>query len=502
MTRIFSFSVLLIPFFCFGQQQYFNKRYDINQTSDLGFYILPYDTGYIAWISSSVQPNESRKVVEYFLGPGGNNNLTKIYGDTALANWTYLGGPGKIARTNDLGYALGGSLRTSVNEANVVLYRFDHFGDTVFVKFYGDSVFQSGWQCKQTRDGGFIITGQTLSSDPYGDVLLIKTDINGIMQWQKHYGGIDQELGYSVDTCLDGGYIIGGFTMSYGIHSLTDFPNTYLVKTDSLGNLEWEQHLGGYFYDAFWQVLQGSDGYIYAFGLYSVYDDSVNCCGGFDKPYAVKFDLAGNLLWEKLYGDSAFDTGILCAEEVANNEFILGGIITGSNQNHKGLIIRINNFGDSLFYNTYVNLHGAFSHSIFYDVSADIDNGYICTGFVSPLVPDTGTQDIWVLKLDSNGCEISNCLLSEITISQPVKPPFGIYPNPVTANSEITFTYSTLSEPGEIFIYNVDGKKVAAYSLPQWSSIQKVKLPKVAGGIYMANLVIGNLSANMKFVIQ
>src|SRR5437667_68058 len=83
----------------------------------------------------------------------------------------------------------------------------------------------SGYQCKQTNDGVFVIIGVT---DIFNtDILLIKTSSLGSIQWQKTYGGAGVDYGYTVDICKDGGYIIGGYTSSYGAG---DF-DTYIIKT-------------------------------------------------------------------------------------------------------------------------------------------------------------------------------------------------------------------------------------------------------------------------------
>jgi hypothetical protein len=75
------------------------------------------------------------------------------------------------------------------------------------------------------------------------------------------------------------------------------------------------------------------------------------------------------------------------------------------------------------------------------------------------------------------------------------------YPNPTFSNSEITFTYLSQGSATEIIINNIDGKEVARYRLPQWSSTQTVKLPQMARGIYAVRLTGAN-AAVQKLVVQ
>jgi hypothetical protein len=74
-----------------------------------------------------------------------------------------------------------------------------------------------------------------------------------------------------------------------------------------------------------------------------------------------------------------------------------------------------------------------------------------------------------------------------------------IYPNPIIGE-ELTFTYNISSEKGTLIIYNEEGQQVAQYTIPQWSSNQHLKLPKLASGIYMARLKQGNAISSVKFI--
>jgi hypothetical protein len=78
----------------------------------------------------------------------------------------------------------------------------------------------------------------------------------------------------------------------------------------------------------------------------------------------------------------------------------------------------------------------------------------------------------------------------------------GMYPNPTSSNSEITFTYPSPGSATEIVINNIDGKEVGRYTLPLWSSVHKVKLPEMSRGVYVARLLGERVAANVKFVVE
>jgi hypothetical protein len=101
--------------------------------------------------------------------------------------------------------------------------------DTAWTKTFGGLSDDYGYSVQQTLDGGYIIIGSTES---YGagqtDFYLIKTDASGNQQWYKAFGGSSWDNGYSVQQTLDGGYIITGFTNSYG----AGYVDVYLIKIE------------------------------------------------------------------------------------------------------------------------------------------------------------------------------------------------------------------------------------------------------------------------------
>ena len=137
-------------------------------------------------------------------------------------------------------------------------------------KTYGGTDRDEGYSVQVTSDGGYIIAGYTVTrffDNRYGnlidelDVYLVKTDSDGNMLWNQTYGGTGDYMGYSVQVTSDGGYIIAGYIESFG----TDEVDVYLVKTNSDGNLLWSQTYGdtgsGYAHDDYgWSVLVASDG--------------------------------------------------------------------------------------------------------------------------------------------------------------------------------------------------------------------------------------------------
>lgn len=162
------------------------------------------------------------------------------------------------------------------------LIKTDSAGNYKWQKTYGGLDVDVGYSIQITRDNGYIIVGSTYSFDSTGssDVYLIKTDGSGYLQWQKNLGeGLySEEYGYSVKNCADNGFVIAG----------TKQQNVYLIKTDSLGNLQWENIFGADEFDQGKCVEPTTDGgyiiagYTYSFGA------------GNEDVYVIKTDANGN----------------------------------------------------------------------------------------------------------------------------------------------------------------------------------------------------------------
>jgi hypothetical protein len=144
---------------------------------------------------------------------------------------------------------------------DVWMIKVDINGNIIWDKTFGGAEWEEANMIQQTYDNGYIIVGTTASFGVgSNDVLLIKTDVNGNSEWMKTFGGSDSDLGYSVQETKDKGFFITGETTN----AITQFPDIYLIKTDSDGNNEWIKTIdnhGGEDHALFGQPTN-DDGYI------------------------------------------------------------------------------------------------------------------------------------------------------------------------------------------------------------------------------------------------
>jgi alpha-tubulin suppressor-like RCC1 family protein len=161
--------------------------------------------------------------------PNGDSLLwARTYGGNEKDEGIYL------QQTNDSGYIILANTYDSITDnSKIFLIKTKPNGDTLWCKSYGGIGNEVGYSIQKTNDSGYIVVGSTTSFGAgNSDVYLLKTDSTGILLWSKCYGGAENDIGYSVQQTSDLGYIIAGITHSFG----ADSGDVYIIKTDVNGN--------------------------------------------------------------------------------------------------------------------------------------------------------------------------------------------------------------------------------------------------------------------------
>ncbi len=164
-------------------------------------------------------------------------------------------------QTSDSGYILAGyNYPHPLIRSNVYLVKTDADGDTVWQRGYGPANNEDyGFSVRQTSDGGYVVVGSTSSNPSVNtDVYLVKTNADGDSLWAKAYNCCNRwDYGKSVEQTPDGGYIIAG--NAWPSVTATDY-DVYLVKTNAGGDSLWARIYGGAQQDVGWEVKPASDG--------------------------------------------------------------------------------------------------------------------------------------------------------------------------------------------------------------------------------------------------
>jgi hypothetical protein len=329
-------------------------------------------------------------LLAHFQGVGQACTFVKTYNS---GNTGYV-----VRESNGINYVLAGCtdyyynfnwfIMSPIPTTNIQLVKTTTDGTLVWEKIfnYPGSRMLATWM-EHTNDDGYIITGSTNQEQTWppdsNDVVLIKTDLNGVLQWSKKFDTGKDELAFCVRQTNDGGFIISAF---HDALPLSLVGNTYamLIKTDASGNLIWNKKYSLAVRDLdtaepmVWTVKQTSDhGYILIGTTAASHAADI---------LVIRTDSTGNVIWSKSYehDNSAmrFAVGLDIIENF-NGEFVIAAALDKDqtlNQYNYPFIMKVNSNGDIIDQRFYDSNPFQMFQSGFSSVTQEADSGYFFTG--------------------------------------------------------------------------------------------------------------------------
>lgn len=316
----------------------------------------------------------------------------------------------------------------------------------------------------------------------YINSYVVKTDSNGNLIWAHFYGGPEftDTRGSSIAE-TNYGYIIDGIS---NIKDKFQTYDGYIVGIDSSGNQLWQKLYGTYL---------NSEGYN---SITRVEDGNYLLSGDRAGPYPsipprsawlMEIDSIGDSLWQKLYGNDSLGEGECISTLMTDDSgfAIIGDDNYSRNNLRYGFIIKVDKNGDSLWKHDY-HLSNDPYLDYFIGFQQTSDSGFIITGICNP----GDTQSVWLLKLDKYGCDSIGC--QSVTGIQPVSDPVRnsllIFPNPFSGQTHINYSLQNNSENTYVKVFDLLGNLVYSKRISWVSGEIKFSNRELNGGIYICTL--------------
>ncbi|QMU29524.1 T9SS type A sorting domain-containing protein [Adhaeribacter radiodurans] len=279
----------------------------------------------------------------------------------------------------------------------------------------------------KTSDGGYLAGGysdskvsgdKSQNSKGKNDYWIVKTDKNGKKLWDKSFGGSDQDYLNRVIQTQDGGYLLAGSSLS-GKSGDKSQPSQgdrdfWIVKTDALGNKQWDKTYGGSDFDQFVKIIQLSTGEFVLGGTTKspVNGDVSQNSPGLKDYWLVKISSTGTKIWDKRYGGNGDDQLGSFTETKEGGFLLAGSSYSGAkgdkSQTSNGLtdywVVKLDKEGNKIWDKTF----GSRRDDVPASVARSGSDFYIAgtnTTYYNPEQSPEGfsDKDYWLVKIDTNG---------------------------------------------------------------------------------------------------
>jgi hypothetical protein len=368
-----------------------------------------------------------------------------------------------------------------------MLLKTDSIGNRLWERSYADGVFDSEaffYSVQQTSDGSFISAGSASRFDHYDppNFWLMKSNSAGDSIWSHLFGGSARDICRSVQQAADGGYILAGWTESFGAGE-ADF---WLLKTDENGDSIWSRTYGGDLDDYCYSVAQTTNGYVLA-----GYTESFGA--GENDFWLVKTDANGDSLWSRRFGGNG-DDKCYSAQRTSDEGFILAGSTSSFGAgNYDFWLVRVNANGDSLWSCTF----GGDADDECYSAQQTSDGGYVLGGYTKSF-SGGWWSDMWLVK---TGPELPvDPRQTPVPLEYAL---FQNYPNPFNPSTQIAYE---LTKAGHVslIVYDVLGREVGTLVdevQPIGSHAVAFDGSGLASGVYLYRFQAGDFVATKKMVL-
>ena len=352
------------------------------------------------------------------------------------------------AATSDGGYVLAGDTRSfGLGDYDIWLLKVNSDGDSLWSRTFGGTESDRCLCVQQTSDGGYILAGETSSFDvDRGDLWIVRTNSQGDSLWSNAFGGVEWDGCTSAEQTSDGGYILAGWTRSFGAGN-HDF---WLVKTDENGDSLWSRTFGGADDDYCHCVHQTAD------GGYVLTGQTWSFGPGWHDFWLVRTDANGDSLWSRTYGGDLSEF-CYCAWPTSDGGYVLVGQTQSFGAgNFDVWLVRVSSDGTQLWDRTF---GGSESDGCF-DVRSTSDGGYVLAGYTHSFgTPDPYMPDSWLVKTGPDPLAAE----PKVTVLPAACSIHQNYPNPFNPSTQISYYLPKMSQV-RLCVYDLLGREVRLFA--------------------------------------
>ena len=512
---------------CYGGNDYDESR-DIVQIGDY-YYVLANTNSVYGDISNNHGGTDIWLIKTDLLG---NMVFEKCYGGT------HGDGAYNILKASDTSLYIVGSSKSidgdiSYNpfpgSQNLWILKIDTIGNIIWDKMTGGSKRDRDRNAILSGDGGLIQLGLTFSTDGdvshhYGsyDVWLTKIDSEGELEWDFTLGsGGFEEAGTILQTS-DGGYIVtvstsgepgGNYDTACNFHGYPGggFLGAWIIKLDSLRNIEWQQCYGGFYHDYAMNIVESDDGYI-AVGATMSNDGDVD--GYHGEPgntdnakdiWVFKIDFQGNLIWQKCLGGFSNDFARNVFPLSDGNYMVIGyttsddGDVVGYHHGNVGLdgdiwFIKLSSEGELLWQFCYGE-----------NVNDQIHFGVIQKSDYHYVLALTTDSELWRCESsmvpDLRIVELADTLTA---INDKYDKQYSVIAYPIPAESvlNIDYNFHKAGRIGQFHIWNSNGQLIHSSDISLSNGSLMINIESWRDGLYIYSVTFGGQNTTGKFMIN
>ncbi len=299
--------------------------------------------------------------------------------------------------------------------------KLDKCGTIQWERSFGGTNYESARDIVQTSDGGYLVLGETNSTDGgvvagYGgtkDIWLLKLNATGTLQWQRRYGGSGLDIGNHIEITSDGGFLIAASSTSNdgdirGNHSTGTYTDGVLMKMDASGNIQWSRCYGGSKNEELFDI-EVINGTIFAAGFTNSVDGDIPPDQKNYDMWLLAIDANSNKVLSKIYGGSQNDVAY-CMTRGADGTLTLAGYTTSNDGDVSGArggqdywIINVDQRGRLNWQRVMGGTDAEYAKTII----TDRDSSYIVGGVTysddGDVANPLGDGDFWTIKLSPSG---------------------------------------------------------------------------------------------------